>query len=96
MRKKIKNFSLADHIRNYFSLTPFERIIPWAEKNIDFSEEISAERNKLDFAAYPYQKPILEQWENDKKTIKTITVVAPEQTGKTNMFVVGLLYKMVY
>lgn len=96
MRKKIKNFSLTDHIRNYFSLTPFERIIPWAEKNIDFSEEISAERAKLDFDQYPYQKPILEQWQNDKQAIKTITVVAPEQTGKTNMFVVGLLYKMIY
>ena len=28
--------------------------------------------------------------------IKNITVVAPEQMGKTNTFVCGLLYNMVY
>ena len=27
---------------------------------------------------------------------KTIVVVAPEQTGKTNMFVGGILYNMVH
>lgn len=96
MRKKIKNFSLAEHIRNYFNLTPYEKIIPWAEKNIDFSQQISAERNKLDFDQYPYQVPILKEWENEKKTIKTIVVVAPEQVGKTNCFIVGWLYNLVY
>ena len=96
MRKKIKQFDLPQHVRNYFNLVPYQDIISWAEKNIDFSQQISAERNKLDFQLYPYQKPILKQWQNEGKKIKTIVVVAPEQIGKTNMFVVGALYNFIY
>lgn len=44
---------------------------------------------------YPYQVPILKEWQNKNKAIKTIVVVAVEQVGKTNMFVDGLLYNMV-
>lgn len=95
-KKRVEPFDLIAHIRRYFSVTPYQDIISWCEQNIDFSQQISAERNKLDFQMYPYQKPILKEWQNEKKKIKTITVVAPEQTGKTNLFVDGLLYNMVF
>ena len=95
-QKKFVEFDLIAHIRRYFCITPYQDIISWCEQNIDFSQQISAERNKLDFDLYPYQIPILKEWENEKKTIKTIVVVAPEQTGKTNMFVDGILYNMVF
>ena len=95
-RKKKQTFDLVAHIRRYFSIMPYRDIISWAQQNIDFSDDVSAERNKLDFNLYPYQIPILKQWQNEKKVIKTIVVVAPEQTGKTNMFAVGELYNMVY
>ena len=94
--KKYQPFNLCEHIRRYFSIMPYRDIISWAQQNIDFSDDVSAERNKLDFNLYPYQIPILKQWQNEKKVIKTIVVVAPEQTGKTNMFAVGELYNMVY
>lgn len=94
--RKFKQFNLIDHIRRYFNITPYQPIIEWCQKNIDFSQQISAERNKLDFDLYPYQVPIIKEWQNEKKTIKTIVVVAPEQLGKTNMFVDGILYNMVF
>ena len=94
--KKLKQFDLINSIKRYFNLTPYQDIISWCEENIDFSQQISAERNKLDFKLYPYQVPILKQWQNEKKVIKTIVVVAPEQTGKTNMFVDGILYNMQF
>lgn len=94
--KKIKKFDLINSIRRYFSLVPYEPIIQWCQNNIDFSQQVSAERNKLDFNLYPYQIPILKEWENQKKVIKTIVVVAPQQTGKTNMFVDGILYNMCF
>ena len=94
--KKAQKFDLIGHIRKYFNIQAYQDIISWAEKNIDFSDDVSAERNKLDFNLYPYQKPILKQWQNEGKKIKTIVVVAPEQTGKTNMFACGLLYNMIY
>lgn len=95
-KKKAQKFDLIEHIKRYFNLTPYQPIVQWCQKNIDFSQQISAERNKLDFNLYPYQKPILKQWQNQKKKIKTIVVVAPQQTGKTNMFVDGILYNMVF
>ena len=94
--KKLKKYDLTQHIRTYFQIVPFQDIITWAEKNINFSDDVSAERVKLDFNLYPYQKDIIKQWELKPNVIKTVTVVAPEQTGKTNCFVVGVLYSMVY
>lgn len=91
----MKRFDLIKGIREYFELYPYQGIIEWAEKNIDFSSDVSSQRDRLDFNLYPYQVDILRQWE-DTTSIKTITVVAPEQMGKTNLFIIGLLYKMVY
>ena len=94
--KKVNKFDLINAIRRYFNLIPYQDIISWCQNNVDFSQQISAQRNKLDFNLYPYQVPILKQWQNQKKVIKTIVVVAPQQTGKTNMFVDGILYNMVF
>lgn len=95
-KKKVEEYNLIEHIRKYFSVRPFKPIIEWAQENIDFSQQISAERNRLDFDSYPYQKDILKEWEMKPGVIKTIVVVAPEQTGKTNIFVCGILYNMQY
>ena len=94
--KKLKEYDLTQHIRTYFEIVPYKDIIKWCEENIDFSDDVSAERNKLDFKQYPYQIDILKQWQMKPNVIKNITVVAPEQLGKTNCFVCGLLYNMVY
>lgn len=89
------SFNLIQKIRSFFEIQAFQNIIPWAEKNINFSSDISAERNCLDFSLYPYQIDVIKQWE-DLNSIKTVTVVAPEQMGKTNMFVVGILWRMIF
>jgi phage terminase large subunit GpA-like protein len=94
-KMKKQTFNLSDEIRKYFDIQSFEHIIPWAEHNIDFSKDISAQRNRLDFDLYPYQKEVISQWE-DLDHIKTVTVVAPEQMGKTNTYIVGLLWRMVF
>lgn len=94
--KKVEQFDFKGAMKSYFTISPYVDIITWCKDNIDFSEQISAQRNKLDFELYPYQVPILKEWENKEKVIKTIVVVAPEQTGKTGMFVDGLLWNMVH
>lgn len=75
---KKKHFNLIEEIRKFFEIQAFESIIPWAEKNINFSNDISAQRNFLDFSLYPYQVDILKQWE-DLKHIKEVVVCSPEQ-----------------
>lgn len=92
---KKNDFNLCDAIRKYFSIQPFMSIIPWAQKYINFSNDISAQRNNLDFSLYPYQVDIIKQWQ-DLDSIKTVTVCAPQQMGKTNLFVVGMLWRMIF
>lgn len=82
-----KKFDLIKEIRKFFSIQAYTDIISWAEKNIDFSKDVSAERNYLDFDLYPYQVDIIKEWE-DLDNIKTVTVVAPEQM-RQNEYVCG-------
>lgn len=84
---KKEKFNLIKEIRKFFSIQAYTDIITWAEKNIDFSKDVSAERNYLDFDLYPYQVDIIKEWE-DLDSIKTVTVVAPEQMRK-NEYVCG-------
>lgn len=94
--KKYQPFDLIGHIKRYFNIQPFQEIISWCQQNINLSDDISSQRNKLDFEQYPYQVPILKEWMNQKKKIKTIVVVAIEQVGKTSMFIDGLLWNMIH
>jgi len=93
--KQKKLFNLSDSLRSFFKLQAFQPIIPWSQKNINFSSDVSAERNFLNFDLYPYQVEILKQWE-DLTNIKEVVVCSPEQMGKTNLFVVGLLWRMLF
>ena len=61
---KKKHFNLIEEIRNFFEIQAYDDIISWAEKNINFSNDISAQRNFLYFSLYPYQIDILKQWED--------------------------------
>lgn len=79
--KPITLFPLADKIRDYFRLTPFEHIIPWAQKNINYSLDVSAERSRISFDEFPYQIDPIKEWE-DLNSIKTVTLVLPQQRRK--------------
>lgn len=92
---KHKEFDFIEAVRGYFKLTPYMPIIDWVEKYINYTDDVSAERDKPDFTQYPYQIEPLRQWE-DLSIRKHVTVMACEQMGKTNMFVLGLLWRMVY
>lgn len=85
MKQKKKLFNLAESLRSFFKLQAFQPIIPWALKNINFSNDVSAERNYLDFNLYPYQVDIIKQWE-DLVNIKECVVVCPEQMRENQHF----------
>lgn len=76
--KKIEHFDQIGEIFRYFSIKPFEHIIEWAQKNINFSDDVSNERDRLDFDTFPYQIDPIKEWE-DLNTIKTVTLVFPQQ-----------------
>lgn len=78
MKQKKKLFNLATALRDFFRLQAYEDIISWSKKNINFSNDVSAERNYLDYDSYPYQIDIIKQW-TDLTNIKEVVVVCPEQ-----------------
>jgi len=94
MKKKPK-FDLIASLRGYFNITPYMPIIEWIETYITYSDDVSSEKDKPDFSQYPYQVEPLKAWE-DLTSRKQITVVSCEQMGKTNIFILGLLWRMVY
>lgn len=75
---KKEKFNLIEAIKDYFSLTPYMGIIEFAEKYINFSDDVSAQRDHIDFEEYPYQIEILKAFE-DLVHIKEVVVAAPEQ-----------------
>lgn len=90
-----KQFDLISGIRNYFSITPYEDIITWAQKNINFSDDVSSQRNFLDLQLTPHLVQILKQWQFKGK-IKQVTISGIQQHGKSLTWVIGLLYTMIY
>ena len=88
--KKTK-FDLITEIRKFFEIQAYEDIISWAEKNINFSNDISAQRNFLDFSLYPYQKEPLQQWE-DLNHRKEVVVCSPEQMRERRIYLLLVYY----
>lgn len=82
--REIEKFNLIQSIKDYFKLSPFEEIIPWLEHNITLVDDVSSERDSLDFSKYCYQVPILKTWQDFNKR-KIVTVVAVEQIRKKLM-----------
>ena len=88
---KKHQFDLIKEIRKFFEIQAFQSIIPWAEKNINFSNDISAQRNFLDFSLYPYQVDILKQWE-DLNHRKEVVVCSPEQMREKQIYLLLVYY----
>lgn len=82
-------------IARFCDITPFERPVDWAVRNIDFSEDVSAERQRFDPALTPHLIEPLNAWDFTGQ-IKEVTVIGIEQHGKTLLEVIGALWSMVY
>ena len=76
--KQLKKFNLVDEIKSYFSISPYMGIIDFAKSYINFADDISSQRECIDFDEYPYQIDILKAFE-DLVHIKEVVVCAPEQ-----------------
>ena len=67
----------------------------WAEGNISFEHDISANFDRFDLSLTPYLKEPLNTW-NFENIIRETTIVAPEQTGKSLSWIIGLLHSFIY
>ena len=79
--------------RSLYTFTEYEDIVEWAERNIDFSEDVSAERKRLDLSLSPFLVEPLRAWEFSGR-IREVVVCGIEQHGKTLLEVIGVTYCM--
>ena len=83
-----------DAVRNAWNVAEHRDIIAWAQDNIDFSDDISAERSRLDFELSPFLIEPLRTWDFSGK-IREVAVCGIEQHGKTLLEVIGVLYNFI-
>lgn len=81
-------------LRNFYAIAPHRDIISWATDSIDFSEDVSAERARLDLSLSPFLIEPLRAWEFSGR-IREVAVCGIEQHGKTLLEVIGVLYNFV-
>lgn len=68
----------------------------WAERNISFRHDKTAGLDRFDLSLTPYLRDVLDSWDFAGH-VREITVVAPEQTGKTlGGWIAGLLWSMIH
>lgn len=85
----------ADDLRNFYNIRPYQDVISWAESNIDFSADVSAERSRIDFTLSPFLIAPLRAWEFSGR-IREVAVCGIEQHGKTLIEIVGVLYNFIF
>lgn len=86
--------SIGNAIRSSWAAPLHEDIIDWAKENIDFSEDASAERSRIDFDLSPFLVEPLRCWDFSGK-IREVAVCGIEQHGKTLLEVIGVLYNFL-
>lgn len=86
---------LIDKIKEYHKFSEFVAPVAWSRDNINFKHSVSATIERLDLTVSPYLIEPIMMWDF-KGYIREMTVVAPEQTGKTLVWVIGLLWSMIF
>jgi len=73
----------------------FKKPLDWALENINFSKDVTSERTNFDLGLTPYLGDVINSWDLGGKK-REVTVVAPEQTGKTLSWLIPLLWSFQY
>ena len=75
----------------------YERPAEWAERNIIFAHEKDPIKGAIDLDFSPHLIDPLNAWELEPgQGLKELTVVGPQQMGKTLTWLCGLLWSMVF
>ena len=96
LRKQNNTELLRQSMEQFFSIQEYKSIIDFALQDIDLSDDVSADRNRIDLDNYPYLVQPLKSCVIQKGIRKEVVVVMPEQMGKTTIELVATLYNTVY
>lgn len=87
---------LTKTITEFFNVQQYKDILSFALQDVDLSDDVSAEKSKVDLQNYPYLVQPLQNCAIEKGIRKEICVAMPEQMGKTMLQLITLLFNTVY
>lgn len=81
---------------NYFQIQEYKDILQFAIQDVDLSDDVSADKIKIDLQNYPYMVEPLSKCAIEEGVRKQICVSWPQQFGKTLLELNAILFNMVY
>lgn len=82
-------------VSDVFNVGAFVSPVEFAQ-SLSFAHDVSARQDKIDLSLTPYLTPILESCDFKGKGHVEITIMAPEQTGKSLTWQVATLWSFVH
>ena len=87
---------LADNFLSFFNIQDYKDIIQFVEQDVDLSNDISANYDKINLDMFPYMVQPLCNATIEKDKRKQIVVVWGDQMGKTTLEYLSILYNCCY
>lgn len=81
---------------NFFNVQQYKDILQFAVEDVDLSDDVSADKSKIDLVNYPYLVQPLSKCVIEDGIRKEVVIAFPQQLGKTTIEMIALLYNTVY
>ena len=83
---------LSASMLEFFAIQEYKDILQFAVQDIDLSEDVSADRGRIDLENFPYMVQPLSRCAIEDEIRKEVCIAFPEQMGKTMIEMVALLH----
>lgn len=94
---KENNVQLLSHkMLDYFDIQEYKDIISFALEDIDLSDDVSSEKDRIDLENYPYLVQPLSKCAIQQGIRKEVVIAFPQQFGKSMLQMVAILYNTVF
>ena len=87
---------LSASMLDFFAIQEYKDILQFATQDIDLSDDVSAEKSKIDLENYPYMVQPLSRCTIEDGVRKEVCIAFPQQMGKTMIEMVAILHGTVY
>jgi hypothetical protein len=87
---------IGEGIDDSFKIGGFVDPVSFAEKELDFTHDLTARQKNIDLSLTPYLKEPLAHIDFRGKGQRQVTICAPEQTGKSLTYQIGLIWAFKY
>ena len=87
---------LSNRMVNFFDVQEYKDILQFAVEDVDLSDDVSSEKDRIDLVNYPHIVQPLSHCVIEDGIRKEVVICFPEQMSKTTIQMIALLYNTVY